>query len=63
MSPGSRSLSKGRTVLAVGLAGLATAGLGTAVLPAGAQLRSFEITLTDGTVVERTLEVDPAVPL
>jgi hypothetical protein len=49
-----------RTAVALGLAGLATTGLGTAVLPAGAQIRAFQVTLTDGRVLNVTVDVDPS---
>ena len=45
-----------RTALALGLAGLATAGLG-AILPAGAEVRTFELTLNDGSVVMVSVDV------
>jgi hypothetical protein len=52
-----------RTALALGLAGLATAGLGSAVLPAGAELRSFRLTLADGNVVTVNVDVAPGTAL
>ena len=45
-----------RTVLALGLAGLCTAGLGGGVLSAHAEIRTFEVTL--GTVERFTVTVD-----
>jgi len=47
-----------RTALALGLAGLATAGLGS-VFPAGAEVRTFELTLTDGRVLTVSVDVPP----
>jgi murein DD-endopeptidase MepM/ murein hydrolase activator NlpD len=47
-----------RTALALGLAGLATGGLGATVLPATADVRTFELTLKGGKVV--TVSVDAA---
>jgi hypothetical protein len=46
-----------RTAIALGLAGLATAGLGS-TLPADAKVRTFELTLNDGRVI--TVSVDAA---
>jgi hypothetical protein len=46
-----------RIALALVLAGLATAALGGSVLSAHADVRSFEVTLSDGRVVVQTLEV------
>jgi murein DD-endopeptidase MepM/ murein hydrolase activator NlpD len=50
---------RSRTTLALGLAGLATAGLGGAVLPAGAEMRTFELTFLDGKVVTLSVDVPP----
>jgi murein DD-endopeptidase MepM/ murein hydrolase activator NlpD len=52
-----------RTALALGLAGLATAGLGIVAPSAGAEVRTFEITLIDGKVVTVTVDVAPGTQL
>ena len=50
---------RSRTAFALGLAGLATAGLGGSVLPADAEVRTFELTLRDGKIVTVSLDVKP----
>jgi hypothetical protein len=52
-------VKRSRTAFALGLAGLATAGLGGSVLPADAEVRTFELTLRDGKVVTVSLDVKP----
>ena len=52
-----------RTVLALGLAGLCTAGLGGGVLPASAVVRTFDVTLADGRVLQVTVDVAPETPV
>jgi murein DD-endopeptidase MepM/ murein hydrolase activator NlpD len=52
-----------RTAFALGLAGLATAGLGGSVLPADAEVRTFELTLVDGKVVTVSVDVPPGTEL
>ena len=48
-----------RMAFALGLAGLATAGLGGSVLPADAEVRTFELTLRDGKIVTVSIDVPP----
>ena len=52
-----------RTVLALGLAGLCTAGLGGGVLTAQAVVRTFDVTLSDGRVLQVTVDVPPETPV
>ncbi len=52
-------MNRRRTALALGLAGLATAGLGGSVLSAHADVRTFEVTLDDGRTVVVTVDVPP----
>jgi len=52
-----------RTVLAVGLAGLCTAGLGGGVVAAHAEIRTFEVTMAGGEVFSVTLDLAPGTEL
>jgi len=54
-----RVIRRPRTALALGLAGLATAGLGSSVLPADAEVRTFELKLVDGRVLTVSVDVEP----
>ncbi|HEV3001815.1 MAG TPA: lytic transglycosylase domain-containing protein, partial [Solirubrobacteraceae bacterium] len=50
---------RSRTALAAGLASVCTAALGGSVLSAHADVRTFSITLSDGRVLELTVDVPP----
>jgi murein DD-endopeptidase MepM/ murein hydrolase activator NlpD len=52
-----------RSVLALSLASLITALLGSSLLSAHAELRTFEVTLMDGRVVVQTVDVPPGTEL
>src|SRR4051794_3309929 len=51
--------TRGRLLTALVTAGLATAGLGAAVLPASAEMRTFVVTLATGQSVTVTVDLPP----
>jgi murein DD-endopeptidase MepM/ murein hydrolase activator NlpD len=52
-----------KLTVALATAGIATAGFGAAVLPADAQLRTFQVTLATGQTVTVTVDVPPGTPV
>ena len=52
-----------KLTVALATAGIATAGFGAAVLPANAELRTFQLTLATGQTVTVTVDVPPGTPL
>jgi len=52
-----------KLTVALATAGIATAGFGAAVLPASAELRTFQVTLATGQTVTVTVDVPPGTPV